>query len=734
MPNDVSILLVEDSPTQAEKLRFLLQAHGFDVLVADNGRQALDVLEEHRPVLIVSDIVMPEMDGYQLCQLVKLDERLKDIPVMLLTRLSEPQDIIKGLECSADRFVIKPYEDKYLMARIQSILATQQLRERHKMQMGVQVFFAGEEHFITAERQQILDLLLSTYEAAIQKNAELERRAVELKALNAMAAIVNESLDVDEILNRAMDEVLRLVGVEAAAMLLLDELAGDLVMVAHRGIGDEFVQAFQRLKLDEGPGGQAAQTGQPVVLEHLEDYPAARKAYLEKDRIQSAVVVPLLGRVGVIGTMNLATAVPEHFDASGLELLVSLGRQIATGVEKARMYQETRAWAAELEERVEEQTAALAASEARYRTLFESVPVGIGLSTPEGRGLAANAAMCEMTGYSVEAFQQVSVADTYHQPADRAHLLERFQQDGFVRGLEAQLERRDGTVYWARLTVTPFTLAGERVFLTAAEDVTDRVQAKDALKQYSERLAEMVEERTKELHKAQAQLVQREKLAVLGQLAGGVSHELRNPLGAIKNSAYFLNMVLQDPEPDVAETLQILEKEVDTCNRIIGSLLDYAQPKLPALCPVDLVQLVQETLSRQSISEQVAVVTRFDESLPRARADPDQLRLVLDNIIRNAVQAMPQGGRLEIAAALLPSGDEVQVAFHDTGVGILPDQVARMFEPLFTTKAKGIGLGLALSKQLVEGMGGSIEVESEAGKGSTFAVRLPLSTARQEKM
>jgi PAS domain S-box-containing protein len=388
---------------------------------------------------------------------------------------------------------------------------------------------------------------------------------------------------------------------------------------------------------------------------------------------------------------------------------------------------------AELERRVEQRTAELAASEDRYRILFESVPVGIGLSTPQGRGLAANAALCRMTGYSVPEFQQMDVAEMYRQPADRTRLLERFRRDGFVRGFETQLKRRDGSLYWARLTVTPFTLAGERVFLTVAEDISERVQAEEAMKEYSERLEERVEERTRELQAAQEQLVRREKLATLGQLAGGVGHELRNPLGAIKNAAYLLDMILQDPEPDVAETLQILEQEVGTCNHIISSLLDYAQPRLPALCPVDLGRLVQETLARQSIPQKVAVVTHLDEPLPEALADPDQLRLVVDNIIRNAVQAMPQGGRLEIGAALLPAGDEVRLAFHDTGVGIAPAQLARMFEPLFTTKARGIGLGLALSKQLVSGMGGSIEVESEAGQGSTFTVRLPLSRARQQK-
>ena len=196
-----------------------------------------------------------------------------------------------------------------------------------------------------------------------RKQAEeaLARRMTELSALNAMAAIVNESVNVDEILNRAMDEALRLVGVEAAGMLLLDEEAGELVTVAQRGMSDELFQAVKRIKLGEGLSGQAAQTGQPVVIGNVREYPGALRAFLEKERIQSAASVPLVGRTRVIGVMNLGTASPQYFDPAGLELLVALGQQIAIGVEKARLYAETRAWAGELERRVNERTAELEA-------------------------------------------------------------------------------------------------------------------------------------------------------------------------------------------------------------------------------------------------------------------------------------------------------------------------------------------------------------------------------------
>lgn len=248
------------------------------------------------------------------------------------------------------------------------------------------------------------------------------------------------------------------------------------------------------------------------------------------------------------------------------------------------------------------------------------------------------------------------------------------------------------------------------------------------LEETQERLEEMVEERTKELREAQERLVRQERLAVLGELAGGVGHELRNPLGAIKNAAYFLNMALQEPEPEVKETLEILEKEVATSERIISSLLDFARPKPPIRRKVDVNAVVQEALSRASVPEDVEVFTQLDEALPTILADAEQLAQIFTNIVLNAIQSMPEGGQLTVKSEV-PDPGWVAVSFSDTGVGIPEKSLGKLFEPLFTTKAKGIGLGLAVSRALVESHQGNIDVQSEVGKGSTFTVRLPMRKA-----
>ena len=272
------------------------------------------------------------------------------------------------------------------------------------------------------------------------------------------------------------------------------------------------------------------------------------------------------------------------------------------------------------------------------------------------------------------------------------------------------------------------------------QGVRNRKRAEKALKEYSEQLEEMVLERTQELHNAQESLIRKEKLAVLGQLAGGVAHELRNPLAVIKNAAYCLNLVLEEPDVEIREMLEILDKQVGTADKIISSLLDFARTRPPIRRKVDVNDVVRETLSRTPLPDapRVEVVLELDEDLPPILADPDQLVQVFGNLVRNGVQAMSQGGQVTIKTSEECRGDPggrpewVTVSVADSGAGISEENLKKIFEPLFTTKAKGIGLGLALVKTLVEGHGGTIGVESQVGEGSTFTVRLPI-VERKEK-
>lgn len=173
--NASEILVVEDSLTQAKRLERLLKEHGYGVRIARNGFQGLAFAQEKKPTVVITDVMMPEMDGYELCRRIKGDETLRDVPVVLLTSLSDPRDVIRGLQCGADNFLTKPYEDAHLLRRLHHILVNLELRREGHAQMTVEVFFAGQHHRLTADRIQIIDLLLSTFEAAVLQSTQLQK-------------------------------------------------------------------------------------------------------------------------------------------------------------------------------------------------------------------------------------------------------------------------------------------------------------------------------------------------------------------------------------------------------------------------------------------------------------------------------------------------------------------------------------------------------------------------------
>jgi signal transduction histidine kinase len=229
------------------------------------------------------------------------------------------------------------------------------------------------------------------------------------------------------------------------------------------------------------------------------------------------------------------------------------------------------------------------------------------------------------------------------------------------------------------------------------------------------------------LEAAQEELVRKERLATLGQLAGSVGHELRNPLGVIKNSVYFLGMVLPHDEK-IRKHLGILEREVGNANRIVSDLLDFARVKSPARVPTDLNELVRAALEVSPVPDSVEVRAELADGLPAPVVDPQQVRHIVANLFSNAVQAMPDGGTLTVRTGMEATGPTIAVT--DTGIGIPPENLGRIFQPLFTTKAKGIGLGLALAQDFAGANHAVITVDSTPGGGSTFTLRFHESAER----
>jgi signal transduction histidine kinase len=219
-----------------------------------------------------------------------------------------------------------------------------------------------------------------------------------------------------------------------------------------------------------------------------------------------------------------------------------------------------------------------------------------------------------------------------------------------------------------------------------------------------------------------ARLQRTERLATLGQVAGGVAHELRNPLNVVKTSVYYLMNARNPTAEKRADHLRRIERNVELSDNVITALSNFARMPVPELRPIAVETMVREVLEINPPGDQIELSVDCPLGLPRALGDADQVRIALGNLVRNARDAMPEGGRLTIAAR---AGDgRIDVSVADTGGGIEQAELARIMEPLYSTKARGLGLGLAIARSIVEKNQGIIQVASEPGRGSIFTISL----------
>lgn len=239
---------------------------------------------------------------------------------------------------------------------------------------------------------------------------------------------------------------------------------------------------------------------------------------------------------------------------------------------------------------------------------------------------------------------------------------------------------------------------------------------------------------TSKLHSAEERLVRQERMVAAGRLAMGLAHEIKNPLSAIKTFAEFLPERHEDPKFR-QEFAAIVGKEVDRISRIVQSLSDFAKPVLLKLETVDVQKLLRELLtmlSNDCLKRNVTIEQQLEPTPILLPADPGQLKQVFLNLCVNALDAMPQGGTLTVGCQL--EGQEVVIRITDTGTGIAPAHLPVLFDPFFSTKDTGMGLGLSVVKQILEQHLGTIQVESQMGQGSTFTIRLPLAVKFTTRM
>jgi len=394
---------------------------------------------------------------------------------------------------------------------------------------------------------------------------------------------------------------------------------------------------------------------------------------------------------------------------------------------------------------------ALRQSEEKLRLMFEALPEGITVIDIDGKIVQSNKATAYIYGYdNKEEIIGLSIFE-FIAEKDRTgitEIMKKTLKEGSLGAIELTQLRKDRSEFPAEVNGTVLKDAsGNPIgFITITEDITERKQMEQEIQDKNEQLEiqneelratdeelhasnEELQATNEKLRDAQEKLVRSERLAAIGQLAGGVGHELRNPLSAIKNAVYYVRgkvakNELAQKEPRVIEFLDIVDEEINSSNKIINDLLGFSRVGKPTVLPTRIERVIEDALSYTILPENIALTKKLNTGLPEIKIDTNQVCQVLVNVILNAVQAMPTGGKLTISAQEKDKFLEVEIA--DTGCGIPQEVMDKIFDPLFTTRAKGIGLGLAVCKTIIDRHQGHIGAESKVGKGATFTIKLPL--------
>jgi PAS domain S-box-containing protein len=427
-----------------------------------------------------------------------------------------------------------------------------------------------------------------------------------------------------------------------------------------------------------------------------------------------SIITPISKRGKAVGALAVSSpTLADHFVPS----VESFARHVSTALERADEELRHR----EAEERLRIVTNATSDYVAELRV------------TPEGlRVVSITGNFSKVTGYEVDEVKTASDWARVVHPDDFGAFGKLFQEvasSGQAKELEFRGITKEGKVLWLHAYAQPLWDPGRtRVVsvIAAAKDVTRRRDAEEQLRSYSERLEEEVDKRTRQLKDS-------ERMATIGQTTTMVGHDLRNPLQAIVNNLYLAKKGvggLPSSEREIIEksnllgTLGTIEEQIGYMNKIVSDLQDFARPISIKPSRTDLAMLIQDVLSSIEVPESVETTTQVCEGGLDLDVDTDSLKRVLTNLFTNSIQAMPRGGHLVIGLDKDPV--EAILSVTDTGEGIPEEKLEEIFQPLFTTKARGQGFGLPVCKRLVEAQGGTISVESVLGKGSTFTVRLPL--------
>jgi PAS domain S-box-containing protein len=540
----------------------------------------------------------------------------------------------------------------------------------------------------------------------------LRKYAYRLQVLRSANEAILTANTLDELLESVLPYVHQLLPCQLASLLVFDPLKDEGIAYGSYARDESLVERNLQVPIDKRwPLEELARGEVQIVddLAELVDQPELVTALHERD-VRSMIAAPLVYKNRLLGTLNLGFRESVKLAADEMDIVLQMAGKLAIGVLQIRQRQELNQYATQLEQKVARRTQELLDSEERFRTLLNESSFGIALLDTEGRIVISNPALRDMTGQEADQaageefgrFIDLTDKRDVHEiyAALEAGTLTKYQG-------ESHYIRADGDVRWHQVTISLIRrIRNERPWLAVAtlEDITEQ-------------------------KRIQAALAKTERLAMAGRLGASLAHEISNPLQSVIGCLGLAEEMMESND-EVQRYLEVAMQELERTAGIVKQLRNLSREHRPmSKTPTDMNALLEKTLlltRKRCQTQSVEVKWEADRSLPQIPVAADRIQQVFLNLVLNAVDAMQTGGRLDISTSRTSQPDGVRVAFSDNGIGIAPDRLPMIFEPFNSIRTEGLGLGLFISRRIVEEEhSGHIEVESRPGEGSTFSVYLP---------
>jgi CheY-like chemotaxis protein len=681
--NDRRVLVVDDDGNQLKLMRIHLRELGFSVSVASSATEALRLAHKSVPDIILSDILMPDVDGFQLCFEVRRSPRLGKVPVLLLSAYYQTEaDRELARRVGASAFILRtPTLDEVGPAIL------------HALEEGTRPL--GEEPS-DAVKLAHAKAVVRQLERQVAVSAGLARRSTlqgaQLSLLGGIAAALARKAEFDVVLRDVLAATLDAAGLSKGALLFETERDGSLALRHAIGFSDSESAALQDLFGEMGfLAGVVAQL-HPMSVPSAMVPEAVATQILVGAGVAGAEIVPLVSENRGIGAIVLGAQRTDVTSEDSVPFARAIGNHIVQSLELEQSFRR------------------LAESEQRYRTLMDRANDGIFILNAEGVIHEVNRRFEEIIGLPKDDIVGRPIGDFVPAARDRA--------------VPVKMVKADGAVALIEFSETPVDVGPGQLIFSIARDVSDQVRAN-------------------------AQLMVSDRMASIGMMAAGVAHEINNPLAVVIGNLDIAATVIEGlskrlrPVPDLADLADVLRDGQEAAARVRGIVQDlklFSRAEEERRVAVDVHRVLDSALrmARAEIQHRARLLTDYGR-LPRVLANESRLGQVFLNLVVNAAQAIPEGqadfNEIRIRTYPIDGEKAIVVEVSDTGSGIAPEVIRKLFTPFFTTKPQGIGtgLGLAICQRIVTALGGEITITSEVGKGTVVRVMIPAGETPEDE-